>query len=422
MSKTGYTVTAVLALLAFILGFAAINTGLDLSQPIDPDNLSVVQFAVHPGDATGDIATHLQDAGLIRSAILFRMVAGSRHLDKHVRPGTYQLSPYMTIDAIIQQLNTAEPSALPVDVPLGKVLLDVPPGARMAQIPDFAGNLPAFHADKFLTIATSGALPDGKKLTDSYWFLRAKQPHTVAALEGYLLPGHYFLDPQADEVAVVNALLTAVGEQLCPGPDVNHLDAYVHDAVQCKAHAATAGPKRASIFTEMEQRFGTTDDVVALYDTLTVASLVVRLTPNDVDAPGVAAVYMNRLQAAHTHKPSPSGDFVENLDAPSTAQYARDSLATPPVVRWWAPLAGPAGTVAVASPYNSAVPGHNGLIPGPIAAPTWADVQAVAAANETAPSPNYFVTADRCGHAHFATSLASFLYTQQKARLGCFSD
>jgi cell division protein YceG involved in septum cleavage len=422
MSRTGYTVTAVLALLAFILGFAAVNAGLDLSQPINPDDLSVVQFAVHPGDATGDIASHLQDAGLIRSAIVFRMVAGARHLDQHVRPGTYQLSPYMTIDAIIQQLNTADPGELPVDVPLGKVLLDVPPGARIAQIPDFAGHLAAFHADKFMAIATSGTLPDGKKLTDRYWFFRAKQPNTVAALEGYVLPGHYFLDPQADEVAVVDTLLTTVGEHLCPGPDANHPDAYVQDAAQCKAHAATAGPKHASIFSEMEQRFGTTDDVVALYDTLTVASLVVRLTPYDADAPGVAAVYMNRLQAAHTHKPDPAGDFVENLDAPATAQYARDSEASPPIARWWAPLASPAGNVAVDSPYNSAVPGHNGLIPGPIAAPTWADVQAVAAANETAPSPNYFVTADRCGHAHYATSLAFFLYTQQKARSGCFGD
>ncbi|HEY7982532.1 MAG TPA: endolytic transglycosylase MltG [Ktedonobacterales bacterium] len=422
MGRTGYTVTAVLALLAFILGFAGITAGLDLSQPTNPDDLSVIQFAVRPGDGTSDIATHLQDDGLIRSAIAFRMAAGSRHLALPVRPGTYALSPYMTLDDIVHQLNTAEPGALPVQVPLGKALLDVPPGARMAQIPDFAGGLTAFHAERFMAIATSGTLPDGKQLSDSYWFLRAKQPNTVAALEGYLLPGHYFLDPQSDEVAVVNALLSAVGEQLCPGPDANHPEAYLHDQAQCKAHAATAGPKHASIFSEMEARFGTTDDVVALYDTLTVASLVVRLTPNDADAAGVAAVYMNRYQASRTHKPDPAGDFVENLDAPATAQYARDSAATPPVTRWWAPLAGPAGTIASGSPYNSAVPGHNGLIPGPIAAPTWADVLAVAAANEAAPSPDYFVTADRCGRAHFAASLAVFLYTAQKARVGCYSE
>jgi cell division protein YceG involved in septum cleavage len=421
MGRTGYTVTAVLALLAFILSFAAVTAVLDLSQPINADDLSVVQFAVHPGDATSDIATHLQDAGLIRHAIVFRMVARAHHLDAQVRPGTYALSPYMTIDAIIHQLNTADPGALPVEVPLGKVLLDVPPGARIAQIPDLAGGLSAFHADKFLAIAASGTLPDGKPLSDSYWFLRAKQPDTIAALEGYVLPGHYFLDPKADEVAVVNTLLTAFGEQLCPGPDANHADAYVHDAAQCKAHAATAGAKHASVFSEMEQRFGTTDDVVALYDTLTLASLVVRLTPSDADAPGVASVYMNRYQASRTHKPDPAGDFVENLDAPATAQYARDSDAMPPVTRWWAPLDAPAGTVALDSPYNSAVPGHTGLMPGPVAAPTWADVLAVATANETAPSPNYFVTVDRCGRAHYATALALFLYTAEKARAGCFS-
>ena len=148
---------------------------------------------------------------------------------------------------------------------------------------------------------------------------------------------------------------------------------------------------------------------------------MVRISSSDADAAGVAAVYMNRYQASRTHTPPPSGDYVENLDASATAQYARDSAAPPADGNWWAPLADVPANVAGNSPYNTTVPATTGLPPSPIAAPTWADVLAVAAANEASPSPNFFVVTDRCGRAHYAQSLAQFLFASQKAHAGCYN-
>ena len=104
-----------------------------------------------------------------------------------------------------------------------------------------------------------------------------------------------------------------------------------------------------------------------------------------------------------------------------SVMYARDSAAPPADGNWWAPLADVPANVAGNSPYNTTVPATTGLPPSPIAAPTWADVLAVAAANEASPSPNFFVVTDRCGRAHYAQSLAQFLFASQKAHAGCYN-
>jgi UPF0755 protein len=181
------------------------------------------------------------------------------------------------------------------------------------------------------------------------------------------------------------------------------------------------GPKKTSIFADMEAHYFTKDDTQALYRTLTLASLVVRISANDADAPGVAAVYDNRLNAWKQNVASPSGEYIQNLDSAASAQYARDSDGPPKDGNWWAPLDGDPALVDANNPYNTAVSDTTGLPPGPIAAPTWADVVAAASANEPSVSPNYYVTADRCGRASFAKDHATFLVVAAQAQEGCLN-
>ncbi len=294
----------------------------------------------------------------------------------------------MTMDAIIQTLLVAQPD---------EQLIAIPPGHRVTEYPAYFTALHKFNAKNFLQIATTGVLPNGTKLSDAYWYLPPKAPKAAFALEGYLFPDTYYFYSSDDEVNVVKRLLSALGEKLCPGPDDAHLDVYIHDAAQCKAHATTVtvGSNTVSIFTEMEHHFGTTDDVQALYDTLTLASLVVRISSSDADAAGVAAVYMNRYQASRTR-----------LDADPTAQYARDTDSPPADGKWWSVLAAAAKDVDPGNPYNTANPDNKGLPPGPIAAPRWEDIRSVATANEPTKSPYYYFFHDPCGKAHYAKTNA----------------
>ncbi len=252
-------------------------------------------------------------------------------------------------------------------------------------------------------------LPNGTKLSDAYWYLPPKAPKAAFALEGYLFPDTYYFYSSDDEVNVVKRLLSALGEKLCPGPDDAHLDVYIHDAAQCKAHATTVtvGSNTVSIFTEMEHHFGTTDDVQALYDTLTLAAIVVREAgKNTDDIPGVADVYYNRYALKDAGYQTPDGDTIVSLDADPTAQYARDTDSPPADGKWWSVLAAAAKDVDPGNPYNTANPDNKGLPPGPIAAPRWEDIRSVATANEPTKSPYYYFFHDPCGKAHYAKTNA----------------
>lgn len=420
MTRTWRRGAVILTLVAFVLGFVGTFFTLNLTQPAAAD-AATVAFEVRPDDGAGDVASRLQEKGLIRSALVFQMAATTRNLGAHLQTGIYELSAGMTMNDILARLGAGHPDQPLIIVPPGKVLVQIPPGARVSEMPAFFGGLAHFNAKNFMGIVSTGTLPGGKKLSDQYWYVPAKQPHTYFALEGYILPGNYFFDTDADEVAAAQGLLDALGEQLCPGPS-DHPDAYLHDHAQCQAHAATVGPKQVSIFTEMNQRYHTTNDVTGLYDTLTLASLVVRISSRDADAPAVADVYYNRYLAARTKSGlSPSGELVAYMDAPATAEYAAESDDPPPDGAWWQPLTVPPATIETDNPYNTTVPDTTGLMPGPIAAPTWAAITAAASAGDPAPSAYFYVVADRCGQAHLAKTQADFLYQAQRAAAGCFN-
>lgn len=421
MHRTGLTVAGMLTLLAFCVGFVGVAVGLNLTQPTDENTDAVIHFQVRPGDGVSSVAKHLEQDGLIRSGLVFQAAGRAQRLDAHLQPGTYELSPGMTMGDILKRLLDGNPDQPIIIVPPGQVLASVPAGSRVTQFPQYFSGLSNFHADSFLKIAKTGTLPDGKRLSDVYWYVSPPHQGTFYALEGYLLPDNYFLGASSDEVAAVNQMLTALGERLCPGPN-GHPDAFLHDPAQCKAHAATVGPKHANIFAEMEQHYATTNDTQALYDTLIVASLAARVSSYDSDAALVTSVYYNRYLAGRNHTFAPSGDYVQNLGSDAAIQYARDSDTPPKDGNWWSPLTDQAANIESDSPYNTAIPDNTDLIPGPIAAPTWADIVGAATANEPAPSPYYFVAADRCGHAHYAKSLAEFLVMSQRAGAGCYNQ
>lgn len=407
MSKAARVIAVVLALLAFICAFGGVAIGLTLTQPAVHGSTVTVQFGVKKNDSAKAIGARLQTAGLIRNALFFSELAKFRHLDTQLRAGVYQLSPSMTMDAIIQQLLNGQPEK--------EQLITIPPGHRVAEYPAYFDTLQNFDSANFLQVAQTGVLKDGTKLSTTYWYLPPKQGNTVDALEGYLFPDTYYFDSAWDEQQVIARMLDGLGEQLCPGPN-NQPDAYIHDQAQCKAHGAKVG-KTGNIFTEMEQRFGTTNDVLALYDTLTLSSIVVREVKYTKDIPGIADVYYNRYTImANGTNLTPGGDTIVALEADPTVQYARDTdnPPDPNTGRYWVKLADSGRNVDPNSVYNMYT--HKGLMPGPIAAPRLEDIVGIATANEPTASPNFWFVNDCQGTTHFASTFAQF---QTIAPLAC---
>ena len=393
---------AVLALIGVVAGFWS---GFQLTPPSGALANQRADVQVTRGETTSELAITLRHLGLIRDTRVFTLYANVRGLDAHVAPGIYHLSASMGVIGLVGRLTQGQPDAQ---------MVTIPSGLRVSQYPAYlAPLLPRFQSGDFLRIAQTGALPDGTTLTSRYWYVPPPAPHVAFALEGYLAPGSYQIPASAGAQQVVEQLLARLGEQLCPGPDPARLDAYLANEAACVAHAAplNTGLPAPSLLAALQARLSVADARTALYDGLTIASLVARAAPLPQDAPGIASVYVNRYHAAATDGSDPSGDNVQQLDAPASAQYARDTDLPPASGTWWAPLSAEPARVDPSSPYNSSAPGHVGLIPGPIAASSWQDLAAVAAAS----SPNYYFST-ACGATFYATSAAEEMGVRVKVR------
>lgn len=394
MKRAALILTIVVALVAVACGFGAATAALDITQPAAASTAAngTVKFVVNSGDTTADVADNLQKAGLIRNATLFRLWARYKHLDKGIEPGVYELSPSMTMDAIIQKLQQSAPD---------EVQATVPDARRVTQYADHFANLKNFNAQNFNAIVKTGKYPDGSLVSAKFWYVLPLQKGAAYALEGYLYPDTYDFDVNATEVDVVNRMLAQLGEQLCPGP-TGQPAAYIYDKQQCLAHAQQVGG--TDIFTAMEKAYYTKDPVLALYAALTISSLTTREILHYSDAPGVSAVYYNRFVYA-IHKSSNDGGTAGYMGADPSVQYARDTDHPPTDGKWWTPLDDSANKIDCKSAYNTEAGCQVGLPPGPIAAATW---QVILSAAAPIKSPNFYFVSDKCGRTHYWTNADDF--------------
>ncbi|HEU0026045.1 MAG TPA: endolytic transglycosylase MltG [Ktedonobacterales bacterium] len=385
-------VTVVFTLVALAVGFAGATVALDVTQPTNAKEAATVQFEVKDGDTATSVAQRLQDEGLIRNALVFRLWARYKKLDSGLEKGVYLLSPSMSMDKIIGQLQQATPN---------QIAVTVPDGMRATQYPFYFQDLKNFDAKEFLSIAKTGIEPDGTKLWEKYWFIPQPGAKTKIAyvLEGYLYPAQYYFYPNDDATKVVEKMLDQFGIELCPGPD-NKPNQYIYDAAQCRQHAATINGK--NIFDLMRASYSDTkSDVGAIRDMLIMSSLTAREIKDYKDAPGIAAVYYNRYLHMIGKVASDTG---LRMGADPTVQYARDNDKPPADGgKWWTPLADSGNNIAPNNPYNTYT--QDGLPPGPIANPFWDEMKAAIAPEK---SPYFYFVSDKCGKTYYAKTSADF--------------
>lgn len=383
-------VMTILVLAAFAVSFAGATVALDVYQPANTKVVTQVQFEVLPGDTTNSVAQRLQDEGIIRNALVFRLWARYKKLDRGIEQGVYLLSPSMSMNQIIAQLQAATPD---------EIAITVPDGMRATQYPYFFQGLKNFKSDEFLTIAKTGVEPDGTKLWQKYWYVPQPSSKVAYALEGYLYPAGYYFYPNVDAIKVVEKMLDQFGVELCPGPD-NQPTAYINDAAQCRQHAATINGQ--NIFDLMRKTYpDAKSDVVAIHDMLIISSFAAREIKFRKDAVGVGAVYYNRYLSIIGKVSSDAGQL---MGSDPSVEYARDNDKPPTDDKWWKPLVNVSGNnVSPNNPYNTYT--QPGLPPGPIANPFLDEMQAAIA---PAKSPYFYFVSNKCGQILYAKSLADF--------------
>jgi UPF0755 protein len=153
-----------------------------------------------------------------------------------------------------------------------------------------------------------------------------------ASLEGFLMPGRYFLPPDISALELRATLLDAFLVEI--------------ESFNLSEPAEAAG--------------------YTMYEVVTLASIVQREAMHDDERPLIAGVYLNRLE-----RPDPDTGAAppQNLDADPTVQYPLGEEGN-----WW-PQITQADYSNVVSDYNTYR--VSGLPPGPISNPSIESIRAV---------------------------------------------
>src|SRR6266576_2390879 len=93
----------------FVLGdssslAASLGQMTDPLAPVDANDSAKQDVTVPPGSTAGDIGAALQQRGLVRSGLLFRLAAEQAGVGNSLAAGEYELSRAMSTQEILQVL------------------------------------------------------------------------------------------------------------------------------------------------------------------------------------------------------------------------------------------------------------------------------------------------------------------------------
>ena len=319
---------------------------------------SAVTVSIQQGSGVAAIANKLKDAGVIRSAYLFRWYVGEKGAAAKLQYGDFELTTGSSYDALISTLSQyAKAETVRVTIPEGTTAIAI------AQKMEAAG---LCTAEEFLKEANEG---DFSAYT--FWqYVPDDAPDRFMKCEGYLFPDTYeFLTD--DTVHHYVATFYA------------HFDKQFTD----------------EMYRELEKQELTLPEVI------TLASFVQEEAGNDQDS-NVAQVFRNRLAEG-----SPYPKLQSN-----TSSYVQSDEDNNYLWNWVAPYYG--GWEDIPENIRNAYDTYTctGLPAGPISNPGLAAIQAALApqCDEEVRDCYFFVT-DLSGHYYYAKTYAEHQANCRKA-------
>lgn len=321
------------ALISFYLRWQ----GADAQAPVS-DDPAPVSFSIAGGETAAQVAERLEEAGLIRSAEVFRALLRVQGADTLLEAGEYTLRRDMSMSDIVATLQHGRPTT---------VTVTIPEGWRMEQIAEQLEAQGLVDADDFLALVDPDQTPDGTPAAVPDWevtydFLAAR-PDDVDSLEGYLFPDTYEFSFDVTGSDVVDRMLTTFDTRY---------------SADMREQAAQQG--------------------LSVHDVVTLASIVEREARVAEERRLISGVFHNRIEAGM------------HLNADPTVQYALGYQTE--TGQWWKrPLF--TDDLGYDSPYNTYI--NVGLPPGPICNPGLAALEAAASPADT--DFYYFVANDVTG-------------------------
>ncbi len=259
--RAGIIIIAILLIIAMLVA-AGIIYALSIGGAYDAGNTARIEVEVPLGSSTDSIAELLEEKGVIRSASQFNLKTRIEGNGGKYRAGTYELSPSMTMEEIMDVMIEGANS--------NTTRFTAPEGSTLAEIAGIVAATGVCTADEFMTAAAGESF--------DYDFLSDNPLTGEKRLEGFLYPDTY--DIYADEApeSIIERMLRRFG------------DVYYEAAESAGSGGAAA-------------RYNT-------FQLVTVASLVEKESKLDEERPLIASVVYNRL------------NVNMKLQFDSTVQYA----------------------------------------------------------------------------------------------------
>jgi UPF0755 protein len=241
----------------------------DPLAPVDTRDSTRQVVTVRPGATAADIGADLQQRGLIRSGLMFRLAADQAGVGTSLAAGDYELSKSMSTTEIIQVLARGQ-------VKRGLVAT-IPEGWRSEQIADRLEATGFSSRDEFLGAVSA---PDSVPTFD---VLGLSPP---SRLEGYLFPETYEVAQKVPGTRAVELMLRMFGQR-------------VGDAVRTRSESG-----------------------MTAHQVLTLASIVEREAKQPAERPMIASVFLNRLAADLPLQADPTVQYaVATRDGQKAASY-----------------------------------------------------------------------------------------------------
>jgi UPF0755 protein len=246
-----------------VAGWALPSTKAVPAEP-STGGSGTVTVTIGKGENARSIGSKLQQAGVIRSASWFRMLAEIEGIQNDLAAGSYTFQPDSDTQAVLDRVK--------VGILEPQILVTIPEGLRIEQIADLLEKKGVYQAQPLLDAMRSGSFNDD--------LLKDRPEGTT--LEGYIFPDTYYFPAKTNPTQVINGMLKALDDRF--DPDL-----------------------RAAIQAE-----GLTD-----YQALTLASIVEREAQVPSERPIIASVFLNRLKKQMPLQADPTVQFAVTQDPAS---------------------------------------------------------------------------------------------------------
>jgi peptidoglycan lytic transglycosylase G len=189
-----WRVAAVFVAVCLCLIGAAVWWTYRALQPPDVHSQQTVRLTVNRGESVSEIGQQLEQAGLIRSPLMFHLYVRYRKAGQGLQAGTYDLQPGTKLADIVAKLKAGQ-------VVSDTISVTIPEGFTVSEIADRLEKEGICSRQAFLNEEEHG------QFTEPFVSLLPQKKDIKFRLEGYLFPDTY--EFSANELAhtVVNAML-----------------------------------------------------------------------------------------------------------------------------------------------------------------------------------------------------------------------